>query len=220
MYRTIREPKQRAVIGTSYGANISALISYYHSDIFGKCGLHSSAFQPNNYEALNLLMGSPKKAIDYAAVWGTYESVYQYMRPLRDTLTARGYRLTWQELPEGHSWGLWRATLDNFFRFFFPPLPNVVKDSLVQPESFVLLQAYPNPFNPSCTVRFSIEKPTMLRLGLFDIAGNLLRELATGYYSAGSHSLTVDGSGLGSGLYFIQLLQNGKQKTLPIALIK
>ena len=49
-----------------------------------------------------LVLNGPKKNIDFYAVWGTYEPVYQYMRPFRDTLLNRGYRFGWKERPEGH----------------------------------------------------------------------------------------------------------------------
>ncbi|OGU77148.1 MAG: hypothetical protein A2V93_02270, partial [Ignavibacteria bacterium RBG_16_34_14] len=56
IYKTIPETSKRIVLGDSYGGNISALISYNHADVFGNCGLHSGAFQPNNYEAFNLIV--------------------------------------------------------------------------------------------------------------------------------------------------------------------
>ncbi len=59
LYKTKSDPKERLVLGASYGANISALISYNHPEVFGLCGLHSAAFQPNGYEAYNLIINGP-----------------------------------------------------------------------------------------------------------------------------------------------------------------
>jgi enterochelin esterase family protein len=62
IYRTLPLPQNRVVLGDSYGGNISALISYNHPDLFGNCGIHSGAFQPNSYEAFNLIVdGAVKK---------------------------------------------------------------------------------------------------------------------------------------------------------------
>ena len=108
------------MLGDSYGGNISALISYNHSYIFGNCGLHSAAFQSNNYEAYNLIVNGIKKDIKFCSIWGTYESLFTNMRNFRDSLLNKGYDIKWLELPEGHSWGLWRATIDEMLICFFP----------------------------------------------------------------------------------------------------
>jgi enterochelin esterase family protein len=42
------------------------------------------------------------------------------MHKVKDYLIEMGYTTYWKELPEGHSWGLWRATLDEMLEFFFP----------------------------------------------------------------------------------------------------
>ncbi|MBI2416990.1 MAG: hypothetical protein HYV28_03660, partial [Ignavibacteriales bacterium] len=145
-YRTFAMAENRLVLGDSYGANISALISYNYADVFGNCGLHSSAFQPNNFEAMTLIMGGIKKNIKYSAVWGTYESVYEMMRPFRDSVIAKGYSMAWMELPEGHSWGLWRASIDYLLMNIFPYTPNsITHEGKGIPEKLALEQNYPNP---------------------------------------------------------------------------
>ena len=120
-YSTKTTSNARAVIGDSYGGNISAIISFSRPDVFGNCGIHSGAFQPNNFETNNLVMDGVKKEIKVISIWGTYEgSVASNMRPIKDYLVENQYELVWKELPEGHSWGLWRATIDDMLNFFFP----------------------------------------------------------------------------------------------------
>ncbi len=119
-YLTLNHANARAVIGDSYGGNISALISYHYPELFGKCGLHSAAFQPNGYEAYKLITQGEVKPIQWASVWGTYESLWQNMHDFRDYLLSHDNVITWLELPEGHSWGLWRSTIDVILPFFFP----------------------------------------------------------------------------------------------------
>jgi hypothetical protein len=52
---------------------------------------------------------------------GTYEgSLTQNMNSLKDFLIGANYELDWLERPEGHSWGLWRSTVDKMLIFFFP----------------------------------------------------------------------------------------------------
>ena len=147
-FSTIKNPSERLVLGDSFGGNISALISYNHPDIFGNCGLHSGAFWPNSYEAYNLIVNGQTKNIKFNSVWGTYESLFTNMRNFRDSLQSKGYQHKWIELPEGHSWGLWRANIDFMLTYFFPKTTTEIKDEITLPTEFVLHQNYPNPFNP------------------------------------------------------------------------
>jgi enterochelin esterase-like enzyme len=139
LYRTIPVPMKRGVIGDSYGGNISALISLYYPDVFANCGLHSGALFPNNNEALNLIINEPKKDIKFYLVQGTYELPVIDMREFRDALLSGGYEFKWLGLPEGHSWGLWRATIDEMLEYFFPESPSE--------------QKYPNPYNPETKIK-------------------------------------------------------------------
>ncbi|MCP4460006.1 MAG: hypothetical protein GY816_18585 [Cytophagales bacterium] len=121
-FSTLAQKEMRAVIGDSYGGNISAIISFTHPDVFGNCGIHSGAFQPNNFDTNNIVMDGIHKDIRVASVWGTYEgiSLPPNMMKIKDYLLSTGYDVIWKDLPEGHSWGLWRATLDDMLIFFFP----------------------------------------------------------------------------------------------------
>ncbi len=113
-FRTSKQAIDRLVIGDSYGGNISGLISYTYPEVFGNCGLHSPAFQPNDYEVYNLIVNGEKKNINYVGTWGTYEGLDANVKSFRDAILDKGYSFEWASYPEGHSWGLWRATTDMF----------------------------------------------------------------------------------------------------------
>ncbi|WP_424962205.1 alpha/beta hydrolase-fold protein [Ekhidna sp.] len=121
-YATAASAASRAVIGDSYGGNISAIIAFQNPEVFGNCGIHSGAFQPNNFHTNGIVMDGVNKDIRVATIWGTYEgsSLPPNMRKVKDNLIENGYDVTWKELPEGHSWGLWRATTDDMLVYFFP----------------------------------------------------------------------------------------------------
>lgn len=150
LYRTLRAPQYRLVIGDSYGANISALIAYNYPELFGRIGLHSSAFQPNNYEAYNLFTQNAAKNIKIFSIWGTYESIYTRMRTFRDILTQKGYEFHWSEFPEGHSWGLWKANIDTILIRMFPMLPGSVNEE--KGKGNTSFNVYPNPATDYVTV--------------------------------------------------------------------
>ncbi len=78
------------------------------------------------------------------------------------------------------------------------------------PAGFGLSQNYPNPFNPTTTIEFTLPTTSDVRLTLVNGLGRTVRELAVGRYTSGRHNVTVDASGLGSGIYFCRL-QAGSQ---------
>ncbi len=93
------------------------------------------------------------------------------------------------------------------------------------PERFALLGAYPNPFNPSTTIAFELPSSTMVRLGIYDLQGRLVRRLVDGHLPAGSHGIVWDGrdrSGrtVGSGVYLYRFLAAGLEETRKIMLVK
>ena len=205
-YKTKVDPRERLVLGDSYGGNISALISYNHPEVFGLCGLHSAAFQPNGYEAYNLIINGPVEDIKWSSIWGTYEGLYVNMRSFRDFLIGASYELDWLERPEGHSWGLWRATIDRMLMYFFPDnLTGVIAENGFTPEKFILYQNYPNPFNPVTTIRFEVPISQQVELSVFDMLGREVKGLYNDVAPAGIVTIDFNGEGLASGVYFYRL---------------
>ncbi|MBN2201432.1 T9SS type A sorting domain-containing protein [bacterium] len=82
---------------------------------------------------------------------------------------------------------------------------SAVRDRGAAPSDFGLSQNYPNPFNPTTTIEFNLPAPSDVRLTLVNSLGRTVRELVAGGYAAGRHHVTVDASGLGSGIYFCRL---------------
>lgn len=170
-YNTIENPRGRAVLGDSFGGNISALIAYHHAELFGNCGLHSGAFWPNNFEAFHLITQGEVKPIRWVSIWGTYEGLWEDMRVFRDFLIENNCDLHWQELPEGHSWGLWRATIDEMVPYFFPP--EFMGTGAIPSEERNMIRIYPNPASDHVTV----ESVTMIKkLQVIDLTGKIIEE--------------------------------------------
>jgi outer membrane protein assembly factor BamB len=75
---------------------------------------------------------------------------------------------------------------------------------------FSLGQCYPNPFNPSTTIGFTLGEAARVRLSIYDVSGRLVRELLDDRRGAGLHSEIWDGTdhagrGVSSGVYFYRL---------------
>ncbi len=218
---TITDPQKRLILGDSFGGNISALISYNHPDVFGNCGLHSGAFWPNSYEAYDLIVNGPVKNIKFCSVWGTYESLFTNMRNFRDNLQSKGYQQKWLELPEGHSWGLWRANIDYLFTYFFPSnVTEIFREEIIVPTEITLFQNYPNPFNPSTKISYQLPNRAQVTLRVFDLLGREVKTLANEEKQAGYYETEFDASNLSSGVYLYRISINDFVKTMKMMVVK
>ncbi|RKY55220.1 MAG: hypothetical protein DRP93_03750 [Candidatus Neomarinimicrobiota bacterium] len=87
-------------------------------------------------------------------------------------------------------------------------------------DDFALGASYPNPFNPSFTVPFTISRAQEIDIKLYDMSGKIVANVASGYYTAGSYKINVDCNHLGSGVYLLRTIVNGKQSTQKMLLVK
>ena len=77
------------------------------------------------------------------------------------------------------------------------------------PSVFALEQNYPNPFNPSTSIQFSLPVDAQVTIGVYNLVGEKVTEVASGNFAAGSHKVTFNASTLTSGIYFYQLDATG-----------
>lgn len=87
------------------------------------------------------------------------------------------------------------------------------------PTDFSILNAYPNPFNPSTTVEFSIPTQGELKVQLINILGQKIRTESYSV-SAGKFILPVELTAESSGIYFLQTEFNGYTKMKKLVLVK
>jgi hypothetical protein len=85
----------------------------------------------------------------------------------------------------------------------------------VVPEVFHLHHNYPNPFNPSTTIAFTLPRDEFVTLKVFNVLGQEVRTLVNEKRNAGLHRVVFDAAGLTSGVYVYKLLHtrgvmNGK----------
>jgi len=81
-------------------------------------------------------------------------------------------------------------------------------ESKLMESNFKLSNFYPNPFNPSTTLTFSVTNSSSISFSVYDILGRSIQSLEHKdvRYSAGTHSFMYDFSGLPSGTYFIEAI--------------
>jgi hypothetical protein len=84
-----------------------------------------------------------------------------------------------------------------------------------------ITDAYPNPFNPTTTISFTLTGASSVRLTLFDAAGRAVHTIIDGtVMQEGSHSRMLGADGLPSGRYFVVLQTAGEQSVYPVLLNK
>jgi hypothetical protein len=100
-------------------------------------------------------------------------------------------------------------------------------DSMVPREDTapVLVQQYPNPFNPTTTIEYSLAADAPVRLAVYDAAGRQVRLLETGLRPAGLHSVGWDGRNdagrsVTSGLYLLRVVAGTRQEVRRMLLVK
>ncbi|MFH1220329.1 MAG: alpha/beta hydrolase-fold protein [Candidatus Eisenbacteria bacterium] len=118
-YDVARDPAKTAIVGASLGGEISVMIAFDHPQVFGKCGSQSGAFAIEEGRLIEAVKGAAKRPLDFYLDCGTFGDLVDENRTLRDTLVEKGYTLEYKEFNEGHSWGNWRAHIDNMLIFFW-----------------------------------------------------------------------------------------------------
>lgn len=91
------------------------------------------------------------------------------------------------------------------------------------PDAFRLMDAYPNPFNPSTVIRYQVSGAhggAPLRLTIHDLLGREIAVLVDDVMPAGEHRVRFQAGHLPSGSYIIRLASAGAARTSLITLIK
>ena len=108
-----------------------------------------------------------------------------------------------------------------FFLYRNPEVISVV-DETPLPQNFKLYQPYPNPFNPTITIRFNIPveslRPTSLQI--FNITGRLIEELVNGELEVGEHEIVWNANNHPSGVYFVRLESGEFVENQKVVLLK
>jgi hypothetical protein len=85
---------------------------------------------------------------------------------------------------------------------------------------YFLSPNYPNPFNPSTTIDFTLPKSEFVELRVFNILGKEVATLVSKKLNQGSHTYTFDGKNLASGIYYYQLMVGDYREVKKMILLK
>ncbi|MBC8415875.1 MAG: T9SS type A sorting domain-containing protein, partial [Candidatus Cloacimonetes bacterium] len=96
--------------------------------------------------------------------------------------------------------------------------------SNIIPACVTLHRNYPNPFNPTTTISFSIPEESKVDLSVYNIKGQKVKSLVKESFESGNHSVIWDGNDdtgkpVSSGVYFYKLNVNGKSEAVKKCLL-
>jgi hypothetical protein len=89
------------------------------------------------------------------------------------------------------------------------------------PSEFALHPPYPNPFNPTTTIRFDlVETRHAVSLHVFDITGRVVETLVNGQIESGPHEIQWNAAQHASGIYFVEFVAGEKRDVQKLILLK
>jgi hypothetical protein len=100
------------------------------------------------------------------------------------------------------------------------PAAQGVKDNAADTKSFRLEQNFPNPFNPSTNISFSLPKSETVTLDVVSSTGEYLQTIASGFFSEGRHEVFFSSNLLPSGIYLYQIKTGASSITKKMLLLK
>lgn len=109
--------------------------------------------------------------------------------------------------------------LPRYYTDFEPPTSVSDANNLI-PDKIILGNNFPNPFNPSTTISFSLPEMQRVKLSIYNMLGELISIAADGIYTAGKHSIQFKPNNLGSGLYLYKLETEKGSFTKKMLLMK
>lgn len=103
--------------------------------------------------------------------------------------------------------------------------PTGAKEIPSSPVVFNLLANYPNPFNPTTNIKFSVQKAGRVIISVYDVTGQKVRELVNRNYERGEFKTIWDGKNsdnqpVGSGVYFVRMIAGNYKAVGKMVLIR
>jgi len=132
------------------------------------------------------------------------------------TTEVQNYSFTDSKLSVGnYSYRLKQIDFDGSFEY-----SSVVNVDLTAPTVFALEQNFPNPFNPSTMISYSIPQNSFVTLKVYDIIGNEVATLVNQTQSAGKYDVRFDASSLSNGVYLYSIKTDNFTSTKKMILMK
>jgi hypothetical protein len=114
---------------------------------------------------------------------------------------------------------------DNFGKEERAKLLVLAEELIGLPRVASLEPNYPNPFNTETVLPYRVSMPGAIQIKVYDLSGQLVRNLTNSYHNAGRYTVSWDGTNeqtdiVSSGVYLVSMQAEGAMKTRKIMLMK
>ena len=96
----------------------------------------------------------------------------------------------------------------------------IEEDETVLPFVTELYQNYPNPFNPETKINFSLKQDSKVKLTIYNVAGQMVKQVIDKELTAGYYSKVFNADNLNSGVYYYTLKTDDKKISKKMVLVK
>ncbi len=109
--------------------------------------------------------------------------------------------------------------------FLATNLTSASNNEITEIKYSISLSNYPNPFNPTTTINYSLKENSQVSLNIYNIKGQKVKQLVSDQLSAGQHSITWNGTDefgkpVSGGIYFYKLKGDGYVRVQKMVLLK
>ncbi len=112
------------------------------------------------------------------------------------------------------------SAVDEIYYGLIPFVDFVGVADETQPVSYQILRNYPNPFNPSTNIQFSVVNPGNVQLTVYNMLGQEITQLVNRNMEIGTYEITFNASSLASGVYFYRLQTTNQTITQKLLYLK
>ena len=99
-------------------------------------------------------------------------------------------------------------------------LPVAAEPDAPLPVSSVVLEAYPNPFRTSTTIRYTLSAPGMTKVQVFDLLGREVATVQDGFAETGTHEAQWQATNVPSGVYLMRLQTGNAVQTRRVTVLR
>jgi hypothetical protein len=115
----------------------------------------------------------------------------------------------------------WQTPRDWMYTWMEDDIASAIEDfNQVTPAQYELSKNYPNPFNPTTTINYTLAKAGQVTLEVFNMLGQRVKTLVKTKQDAGSYSVQFSAEGLSSGIYMYRLQSEGFVQVNKMVLLK
>jgi len=93
-------------------------------------------------------------------------------------------------------------------------------DEVQTPQEFEISNVFPNPFNHSAVLEYSVPVASDIHISLYDVRGAEIKTLESGQHAPGQYQLALAGGGLSSGVYLVRFEAENFQTNQKVLLLK